>query len=772
MLKEIIQGEDNVVEAIFIDILNRIHLSGPNKADDFETLSYIKKFHEQLFSKYEKKLLYLIGLFYKVGEPASLIEKVYSIYSESIVEETGRVFTPPQADAYKKIQQKLFFSFSAPTSAGKSYLFRDLIRQAEKDIVIVVPSRALIAEYIQVVTTMVDKSVLVLQFVDNINISKVRRRVFIITPERGTELFSHSHEFDVGLFLLDEAQISEEEVRGLKFDSFVRRIDKVFPLAKKVFAHPFVHNPEAQLKKHKFEGDIASSRYDQNAVGKIFMCSGKDGLNYFSPYKSQRQFVSVDEDIIESTLNNNGTVLVYISKKKIYDRLYLKQFASYIALCPKLTDHNALNLINELKEFIGVKNNSKEKHSLMIEMMEKGIVIHHGSMPLKARLLIEKFVRANYAKICFATSTLNQGINMPFDVVLIDNFTSMDTLTLKNLIGRAGRSTNKQDSFDFGYAIIKKSNVNTFSKRLEQHYTLSETSTLDVDYENIPEDLLDLVEAVKYDHFNDDYKLTDTQIVRLNSTDIYDAITFILDSLLLGDRPLTTKEYYHLTNTQRDKIKKAFKDIYIQHLRRSFLTQAEMGVLSTAIPIMLWHIQGKSFRESVSLRYAFLTEKDKQREVRSRLRKKLISPEQATDEIRNITVRYSPIAIPIPNINATQVPLFRKTSVNNVDYDVLIYDTYDYLDKVIALSLSDPLCAAFDLYYNNTNDERAISMKNYIRYGTNNNQEIWLLRYGFGFEDIEWIIDYIDNIDEYGISFNESVKQLDETRRATIERYL
>lgn len=771
MISNLINGDE--IEKLLIEIMSRVHLTGPTNPADLETLSYIKRFHPDVLNKYEKKLLYLIGLFYKVSEPTSFIEKVYSIYSESIIEETGKMFTPVQADAHKKIQQKLFFSFSAPTSAGKSFLFRDLIKQSEQDIVIVVPSRALIAEYMQAVMNLVDKSVLVLQFIDNINIDKVNRRVFIITPERGGELFAHSDDFNIGLFLLDEAQISDEGVRGLTFDSFVRRIDRVFPMAKKVFAHPFVHNPEAQLKKHNFDKDAVSSRYDQNVVGKIFLSLDENGLNYFSPYTKSKNYIPTGEDTVEKILQNNGTVLVYISKKKIYDGRYLEDFSRYIKLCPKINNPNAKALIKELKEFIGVKSNNKEKHSVMIEMMEKGIVIHHGSMPLKARLLVEKFVRGNYAKMCFATSTLNQGINMPFDAVWIDNFHNMKPLALKNLIGRAGRSTSVVDSFEYGYAIVKKENVKSFSKRLLEVYNLSETSMLDEDFENIDTDVLDIVEAIKNNSINDEYKLTDSQIHRLESSDIHNDIKFILDNVLSGNKPLTAKEYYELKESERNKIKDSFKRIYIQHLRRDELTEAERGVLSTAIPIMLWHIQGKSFREIMSLRYAYLAKKDKQREIKSMLRKNQISDHQATTDIANLKIRYSPIPFPLPNIDAKPAPLFKKnTSVNDLEYDILVYDTYDYLDKVISLSLADPLCAAFELYYKSTHDARAIDMKNYIRYGTNNIQEIWLLRYGFSFEDIEWIIKYVDIIDERSISFSESVNNLEEQKIEVIERYL
>ena len=69
----------------------------------------------------------------------------------------------------------------------------------------------------------------------------------------------------------------------------------------------------------------------------------------------------------------------------------------------------------------------------------------------------------------------------------------------------------------------------------------------------------------------------------------------------------------------------------------------------------------------------------------------------------------------------------------------IIYDTYDYTDKVLSLSLKDPLSAAFILYFQRTDDTRALTISNFIKFGTNDETEIWLLKYGFSFEEIEKI---------------------------------
>ena len=264
-----------------------MHTDGPIYASDLELLALTKHFHPKLFSSYEKELIYIMGLFYKVSEPVSILEEVYAIYADAIKEKTGKSLTPVQADAYNQIEEKQFFSFSAPTSAGKSFLFRELISHATGDIVIVVPSRALIAEYLNSVKRFVGNDVLVLQFIENVNILKTERRVFVITPERGNELFAYKDTFDIQLFLFDEAQLSDEKYRGIGFDAFVRRVSREFPHATKVFAHPFAMNPEAQIQKHGFDQNISSSAaYNQNSVGKIFLAVNDGEMRYFSPYNS------------------------------------------------------------------------------------------------------------------------------------------------------------------------------------------------------------------------------------------------------------------------------------------------------------------------------------------------------------------------------------------------------------------------------------------------------------------------------------------------------
>lgn len=105
---------------------------------------------------------------------------------------------------------------------------------------------------------------------------------------------------------------------------------------------------------------------------------------------------------------------------------------------------------------------------------------------------------------------------------------------------------------------------------------------------------------------------------------------------------------------------------------------------------------------------------------------------------------------------------------------MVIYDTYDYIDKVIGLSIKDPVSSAFLLYFQKTNDMRAQILSNYIKYGTNNETEIWLIKYGFSFDEIESLLEYISKIDETEITFKDSITEFEKNpdNRKMIERYL
>jgi DEAD/DEAH box helicase len=89
------------------------------------------------------------------------------------------------------------------------------------------------------------------------------------------------------------------------------------------------------------------------------------------------------------------------------------------------------------------------KNSREYQLLNKGIVVHHGKMPgLMARLLID-LINERIVHLVLATSTLSEGVNLPFETVLIPNlqrwstndnkYIDINSREFSNLVGRAGR---------------------------------------------------------------------------------------------------------------------------------------------------------------------------------------------------------------------------------------------------------------------------------------------------------------------------------------------
>ena len=273
VIAKIRSGKD--LEQIINYVKDEIYKNGPNNAVMLEIVSYFKLFQSKYFEKFEQDIIEIMGLYFKHPKVESLVGSVFEIYHQHLKDEFGDDYTPMQADILKKIKNLQYFSFSAPTSTGKSFVFRNLISSCSNDVVVIVPSRALINEYFDRLSNIVDnKTVNILTFVDRINTKHVHRNIFVLTPERARELFKNKDWLKIDLILFDEAQLSDEHsVRGLNFDSIVRRSLKDFPNAKFVFAHPFVENPEAQMQKNGIEiinTTSAYSNYELKNVGQIF----------------------------------------------------------------------------------------------------------------------------------------------------------------------------------------------------------------------------------------------------------------------------------------------------------------------------------------------------------------------------------------------------------------------------------------------------------------------------------------------------------------------
>ena len=725
----------------FLEIL---HKEGPVSGEYLERLSYYKEFHSEEFYKVEERVISALGLFYKIKEPGDMYSFLMSGVGNQHKADYGEYLTPVQASVRRAVEEMDFVSISAPTSAGKSYSIRDFIADQDGDAVVVVPSRALIAEYVGTMRRKFDndKNVMISSFVDCVFTSRELRRIFVLTPERARDLFQPDLNLNVQVFFFDEAQASEEENRGVIFDVVVRRTKENFPHAKIIFAHPFVDNPEAQILKHNFSVEKSFSRsYTHGTVGKIcvFQHAKNKKYYYFSPFDEKGHQI---KNCIEYTggfdafaFGDNHSVLVYVSKAKIYNGKFINSYEKYIEKFEYVDNSDALNIINTIEELLGA--NKTSHFSNLVNLLKKGVVIHHGSVPLEVRFLVEDFIRGGHSRICFATSTLAQGVNMPFDVVWLDSmrFFGEDThsmsLGFKNLLGRSGRLTD-QLSFDYGYVFTR--NPRLFSTRINDIFRLNEKSIIDIPVDEYADEGDDgeLLNSIRNGTFDDDLHVPLTKAERLSSSESIDAAKNILNIIFRGEGSIRENLSGNNNKSAREDAIYFFKCIFEISLDRD-LYDGESAVFNQAISIFLQVIQGRSFKEIVGTRYSYISRRDEGRKGDA----KFSMPAETLPDSKLVNIYTL-----LPNILA-----------KDVSYDAIVFDTYDYLDKVISFSLSDIFVAAFKIYRREAGDERADIIIDLFRYGTNDETCKMLIRYGFPPEDVVDIEPYVERISEVDIEF-------------------
>ena len=81
--------------------------------------------------------------------------------------------------------------------------------------------------------------------------------------------------------------------------------------------------------------------------------------------------------------------------------------------------------------------------SVEYRLLKRGVIVHYGSMPgLTARTLVE-VIQQRIVYLVMATSTLSEGVNLPFETILIPSLRRwpghISAREFANLVGRAGR---------------------------------------------------------------------------------------------------------------------------------------------------------------------------------------------------------------------------------------------------------------------------------------------------------------------------------------------
>ncbi len=163
---------------------------------------------------------------------------------------------------------------------------------------------------------------------------------------------------------------------------------------------------------------------------------------------------------------------------KLYKELFEK-INNWSSACPSFFDAPEEDTTEYLlfEECLKICEDYCGSDSLEYYFLSHGIAIHHGQLPVRLRASVVTLIKAGIYKITIATSTLTEGVNLPFDNIFIpsllrwngDSMELLKTSEMKNLMGRAGRPGSKGE----GIILVSISNesfagVGTQKKRLHE----------------------------------------------------------------------------------------------------------------------------------------------------------------------------------------------------------------------------------------------------------------------------------------------------------------
>lgn len=387
----------------------------------------------------------------------TLLENTYVEFSKELMvvpAERDKHFFRSQKQVYDRLDEP-YFSYSGPTSMGKSFIMRMFIKErvqegADFNFVVVVPTKALINEVSSKIINdlaglLQEKNYRVVTSAGALALEEKHNFVFVLTPERLLYLLIKYEKLTFSYVFIDEAhKISTSDKRHVFYFKVIDMLEQRVPKPHISFASPNIPNPEVYLgllpgisepESHRqatYFSPVSQVKYFIDCVDckvKLYNDHAKEGLTEICAAPPASQFMNFMKRIC-----GKSQVLVYFNnKEKTVDAAL-----SYARGLPVKSDPDLAALANEIRAQI-------HKEYFLADLITKGVAYHIGHLPAAIRQQIEKLYRERKINALFCTSTLVEGVNLPADNLFITTYQKgprrqrMSEVDFRNLIGRVGR---------------------------------------------------------------------------------------------------------------------------------------------------------------------------------------------------------------------------------------------------------------------------------------------------------------------------------------------
>lgn len=371
---------------------------------------------------------------------------------QEVPDGAGSVFTDIQYDLFSKLISSCEFSFSGPTSMGKSFVIKAFLRCAiqntpPENFIILVPSRALINQYAIELKSEMEALLETNNYkiVTNSNIAELPineqcNYVLILTPERLISYISQEKNPSIGFLFVDEAHklAQTEDARSITTYTSIEKTLKKYPDIKLYFASPNVSNPEILLSM--FRNGKAENTFKTQETPVAQNLYFIDLLEKELSYCLNDEFIPINHPVLADISSINDVLLRFGQRSNlIYCNAKSKaiSYAKELAATIECSDNKAL------KRAASIIRAYIHPDYYLADLVQKEIAYHFGNMPQLIRNLIEDLYRDGHLKYIFCTSTLLEGVNMPTqNLFILDDKKAKKVLKpidFWNLAGRAGR---------------------------------------------------------------------------------------------------------------------------------------------------------------------------------------------------------------------------------------------------------------------------------------------------------------------------------------------
>ena len=384
---------------------------------------------------------------------ADFLDRIFTQVSKEylrIPEAENEYFFRAQKEIYEKFNEP-YFSYSAPTSLGKSYIMRTFIREQiakgkQCNFAIIVPTKALINETTEKLTEVLgpelkEKNYRIVTSAGAMALEEEHNFIFAMTPERLLYLLILMKDIPIEYLFIDEAhKISKKDGRSAFYYKVVDMLSQRSAPPHIIFASPNIPNPEVYLQlipdvanRENYKIATKFSPVNQEKFLIDFKCFE---LHYYNEATQKlTKYCSFPEDkgLLDFVheLGEGARSIVYSnSKDNVVE--YALQYATQLQ---PLHDSDLDVLAQDIRQDV-------HGDYYLADIVEKGVAYHMGYLPSTIRARIESLYKNGKIHTLFCTSTLLEGVNLPADNLFIPshkNGGDMSPVDFRNLMGRVGR---------------------------------------------------------------------------------------------------------------------------------------------------------------------------------------------------------------------------------------------------------------------------------------------------------------------------------------------